>query len=266
MRIRASCARVSKHAIALSFFGEARPLSLDVSVIPGFQKPCQGSAGNKPSTYADGSAFGARTGCGFARKGGLTSKRAREVQLHALQEPLQVGCARFGDAPVCGGWIALLQNFGARRHENALEPIHRNHPQFYTYADTNSPCKQAQDLFQELMLYAAGPEKGMQLFLQFCSFFLASTLWSHMQFFCTSRTRSGCPGVSLFPRNSPGLRLSARMSTWCDNTGAESASNKFYSSRAPLCFVVQRLALLSIVRGSIWMFLTSPQSATTIFF
>ena len=50
-------------------------------------------------------------------------------------------------------------------------------------------------------------------------------------------------------RHCPGSRLSVRMSTWCDNTGAESASDKLYSSRAPLCFVVQRLALLSIRTG-----------------
>ena len=50
-------------------------------------------------------------------------------------------------------------------------------------------------------------------------------------------------------RHCPGSRVSVRVSTWCDNTGAESASNKLYFLRAPLCFVVQRLALLSVRAG-----------------
>ena len=60
-------------------------------------------------------------------------------------------------------------------------------------------------------------------------------------------------------RGCPGARL-VRMSAWCDNTGAESASNKLYCSRAPLCFVIQRLAFLS-GRTGILLDVSSPESA-----
>ena len=47
----------------------------------------------------------------------------------------------------------------------------------------------------------------------------------------------------------PGSRLSIRLASLSDNTGAETASNKLYSSKMPLAAFAQRLALLSSYCG-----------------
>ena len=47
----------------------------------------------------------------------------------------------------------------------------------------------------------------------------------------------------------PCCRLSVRMHSWCDNTGAESAANKMFSAAWPLAAFTQRLALLSSFTG-----------------
>ena len=54
-------------------------------------------------------------------------------------------------------------------------------------------------------------------------------------------------------RRCPGSRLSVRMSTWCDNTGAESASDKLYSS-----FVVQRPATFNLHGDTLGCFARWP--------
>ena len=40
-----------------------------------------------------------------------------------------------------------------------------------------------------------------------------------------------------------------RIKSWCDNTGAESASNRFYTGKCPLNIFVQRLSLFSCFSG-----------------
>ena len=47
----------------------------------------------------------------------------------------------------------------------------------------------------------------------------------------------------------PCCRLSVRMHSWCDNTGAESAANKLFTTAWPLAAFTQRLALLSSFTG-----------------
>ena len=47
----------------------------------------------------------------------------------------------------------------------------------------------------------------------------------------------------------PMCRLSLKLRTWCDNSGAESASNKMFTTSWPFAAFVQRLALLSSFTG-----------------
>ena len=47
----------------------------------------------------------------------------------------------------------------------------------------------------------------------------------------------------------PGGRLFVRMSSWCDNTGAESVNDKLFTSDWPLAPFVQRLAVCSVETG-----------------
>ena len=55
--------------------------------------------------------------------------------------------------------------------------------------------------------------------------------------------------VVLLQNALPGSRLAIRLASFCDNTGAETAVNKLYSSKMPLAAFSQRLALLSSYCG-----------------
>ena len=55
--------------------------------------------------------------------------------------------------------------------------------------------------------------------------------------------------VVLLQSRRPGARLHVRLASFCDNTGAESAANTFYSASVPLAAFAQRLALLSSFSG-----------------
>ena len=46
-----------------------------------------------------------------------------------------------------------------------------------------------------------------------------------------------------------GGRLCVRIKSWCDNSGAESASNRLYTGKYPLNIFVQRLSLFSCFSG-----------------
>ena len=55
--------------------------------------------------------------------------------------------------------------------------------------------------------------------------------------------------VVLLRSRLPGARCRVRLASFCDNTGAESAANSFYSATLPLAAFAQRLALLSSFCG-----------------
>ena len=55
--------------------------------------------------------------------------------------------------------------------------------------------------------------------------------------------------VVLLRSRCPGARCRIRLASFCDNTGAESAANTFYSATLPLAAFAQRLALLSSFCG-----------------
>ena len=55
--------------------------------------------------------------------------------------------------------------------------------------------------------------------------------------------------VVLLRSRCPGARCRIRLASFCDNTGAESAANTFYSATMPLVAFAQRLALLSSFCG-----------------
>ena len=51
--------------------------------------------------------------------------------------------------------------------------------------------------------------------------------------------------VVLAATSVPSGRLSVTIRSWSDNTGAESTSNKLFTTKKPLCYFAQRLAMLS---------------------